>query len=140
VCYTGFGAYPNHIYITIIVEKQLVKKRKKEEKEKIKQKNTTAQIGTNVWARGFGAGLLARSRFAPERSCNRSTRSRFSVAKKEKSNCQTRKLKCAGTKTNWPTDRLSQYNLKLNLRHCTANYRPVLSSERAPHINRPATV
>jgi FlaG/FlaF family flagellin (archaellin) len=31
-----------------------------------------------------------------------------------------------GTKTNFPTDRRWQYNLKLNLRHCTANYRPVL--------------
>jgi hypothetical protein len=39
-----------------------------------------------------------------------------------------------GTKTNWPTDRRSQCNLKLNLRHCTANYRPVLSSERTPYI------
>jgi hypothetical protein len=27
------------------------------------------------------------------------------------------------TKTNWPTDRQSQYNLKLNLCHCTASYR-----------------
>jgi hypothetical protein len=25
-----------------------------------------------------------------------------------------------GTKTNWPTDRRSQCNLKLNLRHCIA--------------------
>jgi hypothetical protein len=42
------------------------------------------------------------------------------------------------TKTNWPTDRRSQCNLKLNLRHCTANYRPVLSSERAPYMkNKP---
>jgi hypothetical protein len=32
-----------------------------------------------------------------------------------------------GTKTNWPTDRRSHCNLKLNLRHCTANYGPVLS-------------
>jgi hypothetical protein len=39
-----------------------------------------------------------------------------------------------GTKTNWPTDRRSQCNLKSNLRHCTANYRPVLSSERAPYM------
>jgi hypothetical protein len=38
------------------------------------------------------------------------------------------------TKTNWPTDRRSQYNLKFNLRHYTANYRPVLSSERAPYM------
>jgi hypothetical protein len=38
------------------------------------------------------------------------------------------------TKTNWPTDRRSQCNLKLNLRHCTANYGPVLSSERALYM------
>jgi hypothetical protein len=37
-----------------------------------------------------------------------------------------------GTEKNWLTDRQSQYNL--NLRHCTANYRPVLSSERAPYL------
>jgi hypothetical protein len=30
-------------------------------------------------ARGFGAGLLARSQFASARSCDRSTRSRFST-------------------------------------------------------------
>jgi hypothetical protein len=37
----------------------------------------------------------------------------------------------------WPEFlRRSQYNLKLNLRHCTANYRPILSSERAPYIKR----
>jgi hypothetical protein len=40
----------------------------------------------------------------------------------------------SGIKTNWPTDRLSQCNLKLNLRHCIANYRHVLSSERAPYM------
>jgi hypothetical protein len=40
--------------------------------------------------------------------------------------CQTKKLRSGHGKTNWPTDRRSQYNLKLNLRHCTANYRPVL--------------
>jgi hypothetical protein len=39
-----------------------------------------------------------------------------------------------GTKTNWPTDYRSQWNLKLNLRHCTANCRPILSSERAPYV------
>jgi hypothetical protein len=44
---------------------------------------------------------------------------------------QTKKL---NTKTNWPTDRRSQCNLKLNLRHCTANYRPVFSSERALYM------
>jgi hypothetical protein len=60
---------------------------------------------------------------------------------RRRSNCQTEKLKSGygpnwgpSTKTNWPTDRRSQYNLKLNLCHCTANYRPVLSSERAPYM------
>jgi hypothetical protein len=43
------------------------------------KKNTTAQIRTNVRARGFNAGLLARSQFASGRSCDRPTRSRFSV-------------------------------------------------------------
>jgi hypothetical protein len=54
---------------------------------------------------------------------------------------QTKKLKPGyvphwgpGTKTNCPTDRLSQCEFKLNLRHCTANYRPALSSERAPYM------
>jgi hypothetical protein len=58
-----------------------------------------------------------------------------------RSNCQTNKLKSGfgplwgpGIKTNWPTDRRSQCNLKFNLRHCTANYRPVLSSERTPYM------
>jgi hypothetical protein len=35
---------------------------------------------------------------------------------------------------NWPTDCRSQWNLKLNLRHCTANSRPGLSSERVPYM------
>jgi hypothetical protein len=62
---------------------------------------------------------------------------------KKESNCQIKKLKSGhgphwgpGTKTNWPTDRRSQYNLKFNLRHCTANYRHVLSSERAPCMEK----
>jgi hypothetical protein len=38
------------------------------------------------------------------------------------------------TKTSWPTNRRSQYNLNLNLRDCTANSRPVLSSEKAPYM------
>jgi hypothetical protein len=49
----------------------------------------------------------------------------------EKLNFQIKKLKSGhgphrgpGTKTNWPTDRRSQYDFKLNLRNCTANYRP----------------
>jgi hypothetical protein len=40
----------------------------KKEKNKTKEK-TTAQIGTNVRARVFNAGLLARSQFASGRSC-----------------------------------------------------------------------
>jgi hypothetical protein len=67
--YTRFGVYPNHIHITIIVKNNLLKKKK----------NTTAQIGTNVRARGFNAGLLARSQFASGRSCDRPSRSRLSV-------------------------------------------------------------
>jgi hypothetical protein len=52
---------------------------KKERKKKRKQKkNTTAQIET-IRARGFNTGLLARSQFASGRSCDRPTRSRFSV-------------------------------------------------------------
>jgi hypothetical protein len=39
----------------------------------------TAQIGTNVRARVFNAGPLTRSQFASGRSCDRPTRSRFSV-------------------------------------------------------------
>jgi hypothetical protein len=60
--------------ITRIVKNNLLKK--KETKQK---KNPTAQIGTIVRAHGFNAGLLARSQFASGRSCNRPTRSRFSV-------------------------------------------------------------
>jgi hypothetical protein len=40
---------------------------------------TTAQIRTNIRARGINAGLLARSHFASGRSCDRPTRSRFYV-------------------------------------------------------------
>jgi hypothetical protein len=43
------------------------------------KKTTRAQTGTNVRARGFNAGFLARSQFASVRSCDRPTRSRFSV-------------------------------------------------------------
>jgi hypothetical protein len=50
---------------------------------------------------------------------------------RRRNNCQTKKI---GTKTNWPTDCRSHCNLKLNLCHCTANYEPVLSSERAPYM------
>jgi hypothetical protein len=43
----------------------------------------------------------------------------------EASNFQTKKIKICGTKTNWATDRRSEYNLNLNLNlnSCTANYR-----------------
>jgi hypothetical protein len=40
----------------------------------------------------------------------------------------------SGTKTNWPTDHRSQCNFKLNLHHCTADYRSTLSSERMPYM------
>jgi hypothetical protein len=48
-------------------------------KKKKKEENTTAQIGINARARGFGVGLLTRSQFASGRSCDRPTRSRLSV-------------------------------------------------------------
>jgi hypothetical protein len=48
--------------------------RKKKERKKKQKKNTTSQMGTNVRARGFNAGLLTRSQFASGRS-----RSRFPV-------------------------------------------------------------
>jgi hypothetical protein len=42
------------MHVTITVKNNLLKGKK----------NTTAQIGTNVRARGFNAGLLSRNRFA----------------------------------------------------------------------------
>jgi hypothetical protein len=52
-------------------EKIEIKVRKKKGKQK---KNITAQIGTNVRARGFNAWLLAGSQFAFGRSCDQPTR------------------------------------------------------------------
>jgi hypothetical protein len=69
-CLSKSYAYNNNF------KKQLVKKRKKKQKQK---KNSTAEIGTIDRARGFGAGLLTRSRFASGRSCDQPTRSRISV-------------------------------------------------------------
>jgi hypothetical protein len=46
---------------------------------KKKKRIKTTQIGTNIRAREFNASLLARSQFASGRSCDRPTRSRFSV-------------------------------------------------------------
>jgi hypothetical protein len=54
------------MHIAIIVKINFVKKIKQ-------KKNTAAQIGTNVRACGFNAGLLARSQFASGRSCDRPT-------------------------------------------------------------------
>jgi hypothetical protein len=77
VCYTRFGACPNHKHISIIAKKNnLLKKRKEENKRKEKNSSTDR---TNVRAHEFNAGLLARSQFASGSSCNRPTRSRFSV-------------------------------------------------------------
>jgi hypothetical protein len=156
MCYAWFGAFPNHMHITIIAKKKQLAGKPKKRKE-------TAQIGTNVRARVFNAELLARSQFASGRSCDRPSRSRFFVAflglranaelvpkfyvalhashavlpscswgiwvrepytEKKSRNCQTKKLKSGhgppmgpGTKTNWPTDRRSQYNLNLKRRN-----------------------
>jgi hypothetical protein len=71
MCYTRFGTFLNHTHIKIIAKKVWNK-----EKEK---KKATAQIGTNVRARVFNAGLSARSQFAFGRSCDRPSRSRFFV-------------------------------------------------------------
>jgi hypothetical protein len=71
MCHIRFCAYPNLLHIQIIV-----KKTKKENTEKKKQQY---RLGTNVWVRGFNAGLLARSQFASGRSCDRATRPMFSV-------------------------------------------------------------
>jgi hypothetical protein len=71
-CYTQFGTYPNYIQI-----KMFVKTTYKCFERKIREKK--AQIRTNVRARVFNDGLLARSQFASGRSCDRPTRWRFSV-------------------------------------------------------------
>jgi hypothetical protein len=51
---------------------------KRVEKKK-KRKTQQHRLGTNVWALGFNAGLLARSQFASGKSCDWPTRSMFSV-------------------------------------------------------------
>jgi hypothetical protein len=56
---------------TIMVKNRLLKEKGK--REGGNKKNTTAQIGTNVRAHGFKAGLLARSQFVSRRSCDRPT-------------------------------------------------------------------
>jgi hypothetical protein len=53
--------------------------------------------------------------------------------KKEESNCQTKKIKI-WSRAPRPTSCWLQYNM--NFRDCTANYRPVLSSERAPYMKK----
>jgi hypothetical protein len=65
------------MHITIIEKEELAEKKERKRKEK---KDTTAQIGNNVRVRGFNVELIARSQFAPGRSCHRPTRSRLSVA------------------------------------------------------------
>jgi hypothetical protein len=57
--------------------------------------------------------------------------------RKKESNCQTNKIKIwSWAPSNWLTGRRLQYTRNLNLRHCTANYRPVLSPERAPYMRQ----
>jgi hypothetical protein len=53
---------------------------------------------------------------------------------KEKEKLVTGPRWAPDTKTDWPTDRRSQCNLKLNLHYCTSIYRTVLSSERPPYM------
>jgi hypothetical protein len=60
-------------------KKQLVKEKIKKERKKERKQEKTAEIGINVRARGFNAGLPARSHFASGRSCDRPTQSSFSV-------------------------------------------------------------
>jgi hypothetical protein len=50
--------------------------------------------------------------------------------------CLSKSYEGPDTKINWQTDCRSQYNLNLNLRDCTANYRPVLSSEKAHYMKK----
>jgi hypothetical protein len=63
--------------------------------------------------------------------------------KKKESDCYRNKIKSGHephtgpyTKMNWQTDRRSQYNVNMNLSDCTANYRPVLLSERVPYMKK----
>jgi hypothetical protein len=63
-------------YALTIVKNSLLKKKKgKKQKGKAQQR----RLGTNVRVCGFPARLLARGRFASGGSCDRPTRSRFSV-------------------------------------------------------------
>jgi hypothetical protein len=68
-CCTRCVAYPNYMHIKTSVNQTVY----------VFYNKATSQIGTNVRAGVFDAGLLARSQFASGRSCDRPTRSRFSV-------------------------------------------------------------
>jgi hypothetical protein len=68
------GAYPNCTHIKIIVRNNFWENKKRKRKEK-----KAAQIGTNLRARIYNAGLLARSQFASGSSCDRPTQSRLTV-------------------------------------------------------------
>jgi hypothetical protein len=103
----------------------------------------------------FKAGLLARSQFASGRSCDWPTQSRFSVVLLgPRANAElVPKFHVAlhASHAAFPmvtsqilpytnvTDPQLQYHLNLNLRDCTANYRPTLSSERAPYVKKKET-
>jgi hypothetical protein len=56
-----------------------IRKLKTKKKKKHKRNPQQHRLGTNVRVRGFKARLLARSLFASGRSCDRPTRSRFSM-------------------------------------------------------------
>jgi hypothetical protein len=64
------------MHITIIVKTRKVKEKTKQNKTREKHNCT---VEANITVPGFNARLLARSQFAFGRSCDRPTRSRFSV-------------------------------------------------------------
>jgi hypothetical protein len=67
------------MHIRIIIRNNFWGKRKGKKGKETENKTQQHRSGTNVSVLGFNAGLLARSQFASERSCDRTTRSRFSV-------------------------------------------------------------
>jgi hypothetical protein len=66
------------MHIKIIVKKNLLGKREMKKRKKRKEKQQH-RLGTNVRVCGLNAGLLIRSQLASGRSCDRPTRSSFSV-------------------------------------------------------------
>jgi hypothetical protein len=111
MCFIRFGAYPNHMHIQIIVKK------KKLEREKKKEKTQQLRLGTNFRVREFNAGLLARSQFASGRSCDRPTRSRFSVV-------------CLGPRAN--AELVHKFHVAL---HASQAALPMVALKNSPYTN-----